>query len=95
MRHFELFWTVEEKWSKHLHYTENSKHIFPEMKQRSLAPNYYIRITVSDLNIPTIGLPILLPEILGGPIVEIYKSSTDTWMWKLGQRPRSFFSENT
>jgi hypothetical protein len=26
--------------------------------------------------------------------VGVYKSLTDTWMWKLGLRPRSFFSGN-
>ncbi len=31
---------------------------------------------------------------IGRPIAEIYKSLTDTWMWKLGLRPRNSFSEN-
>jgi hypothetical protein len=31
---------------------------------------------------------------IGGPIVEIYKSLTDTWMWKLGTRLHSFISGN-
>ncbi len=31
---------------------------------------------------------------LGRPIVEIYKSLTETWMWKLGLRLRKSFSEN-
>jgi hypothetical protein len=44
------------------HYTENSKQIFTEMKLRSLVPNSYIRFLVSDLYIPTIGLPILQQE---------------------------------
>ncbi len=30
-----------------------------------------------------------------GPILGIYKSLTDPWMWKLGMRPRNSFSENT
>ncbi len=29
------------------------------------------------------------------PILGIYKSLTDTWMWKLGLRPRNSFSGNT
>ena len=29
-----------------------------------------------------------------GPILEIYKSLTDTWMWKLGLRPCNSFSGN-
>ncbi len=31
---------------------------------------------------------------IGGPIVGIYKSLTDTWMHKLGTRPRSLISKN-
>jgi hypothetical protein len=44
------------------HYTENSKQVFPEMKLRGLIPSFYIYVSVSDLYIPTIGLPILLQE---------------------------------
>jgi hypothetical protein len=36
--------------------------VFPEMKLRSLVPNSYIYVLVSDLCIPTIGLPILLQK---------------------------------
>ncbi len=32
---------------------------------------------------------------IGKPIVGIYKSLTDTWMWKLGLRPRNSFSGNS
>jgi hypothetical protein len=32
---------------------------------------------------------------IGRPILGIYKSFTDTWMWELGTRPRSFISGNT
>ncbi len=31
---------------------------------------------------------------IGRPILGIYKSLTDTWMWKLGLRPRNSFSGN-
>jgi|688.fasta_scaffold181569_3 hypothetical protein len=31
--------------------TENSEQIFPEMKLRDLAPNFYIHVSVSDLYI--------------------------------------------
>jgi hypothetical protein len=41
-------------------YTENSKQLFPEMKLRGSSPNSCIHISVRDLYIPTIGLPILL-----------------------------------
>jgi hypothetical protein len=37
---------------------------------------------------PRWGLPFLLEQICG-PILGIYKSLTDTWMWKLGLRPRN------
>jgi hypothetical protein len=56
---------------------ENSKQIFPEMELRGLVPNFHIDVSVSDLNIPTISPPIMLQKI-GGPIVGIYKSVTDT-----------------
>ncbi len=43
------------------HSNKNSKQIFPE-KLRSLRPNSYIHVSVSDYYIPTIGMPILLQE---------------------------------
>ncbi len=60
---------------------ENLKQIFPEKEYRGLSPNFHIHVSVSKLYIPTMCLPVLL--ILG-----IYKSLKDTWMWKLGLRPR-------
>ncbi len=57
-------------------------------------PNFHMHVSVKDLYIPTIGLPILLQEICG-LIPEIYKSLTDTWMWKLGLKARNYFSGNT
>ncbi len=44
------------------HNTENSKQIFTEKELRSHSPNSYIDVSVGDLYIPTIGLPILLQE---------------------------------
>ncbi len=63
------------------------------MKLRVLVPNFHIYISVSDLYIPTMGRPIFCSKI-EGPIVGIYKSLTETWMWKFGTRPRSFISWN-
>ena len=40
--------------------TENSKQIFPGKELRGYRPNSYIHVSVSDLYIPLIGLPILL-----------------------------------
>jgi hypothetical protein len=51
--------------------------IFPEMKLRGLSLNSYVHVSMSDLYIPKIGLPTLLQKI-GGPIVGIYKSLTNT-----------------
>jgi hypothetical protein len=61
---------------------KNLKQIFPEKEYRGLSPNFHIHVSVSELYIPTMGLPFLLEEICG-PILGIYKSLTDTWMWKL------------
>jgi hypothetical protein len=62
-----------------MHYTENSKQIFPEIKLRGLVPNFYIHVSVSNLYIPTIG-PQMQYSKIGRPIVAIYKSLTDTLM---------------
>ncbi len=40
--------------------TESLKQIYPEKELRGLSPNFHIHVSVSDLHIPTIGLPILL-----------------------------------
>ncbi len=54
----------------------------------------HIHASVSNLYILTIGLPILLEEICR-PILGLYKSLTDTWMLKLGLRPRYSQKRNT
>ncbi len=56
--------------------------------------NNHIHVSVSDCYIPTMGLPILLLEICG-PTLGLYKSLTDTWVWKLGLRPRNSQKRNT
>jgi hypothetical protein len=43
--------------------TEISKQIFPEKEYRGLSPNFHIHASVSDLYIPTFGLP---PYSAGG-----------------------------
>jgi hypothetical protein len=42
--------------------TENSNQIFLEKELRGLSHNFHIHMSVSDLYISTIGLPILLLE---------------------------------
>ncbi len=44
------------------HNTENSEQIFPEKELCVYSPNSYIHVSVSDLYIPLIGLPILLQK---------------------------------
>jgi hypothetical protein len=59
--------------------TENSKHIFPEKQLRGHSPNFHIHVSVSDLYIPTIDLPILLQEnMCTDPDNILNKSLTDT-----------------
>jgi hypothetical protein len=44
------------------HDTQNSKQIFPEKELCGLSLNFHIHVSLSDLYIPMIGLPILLQE---------------------------------
>ncbi len=57
--------------------TKNLKQIFPEKELCDHSPKSHIHVSVTDLNIPTIDLPILLQEICG-PTLGIFKSLTDT-----------------
>jgi hypothetical protein len=41
----------------------NLKQIFPAKEYRGLSPNFHIHVSVSELYIPMIGLPVLLEEI--------------------------------
>ncbi len=41
---------------------KNLKQIFPEKEYRGLSPNYQIHVSVSELYIPTLGLPFLLED---------------------------------
>ncbi len=45
-----------------LHCKEDSNYVFPEIKLRSLIPNFHIHTSASDLFSPRIGLPILLQQ---------------------------------
>jgi hypothetical protein len=45
-----------------MHCTENQINVFPEMKVRGLVPNSYIHVSVSDLYIPRVDLPIWLQQ---------------------------------
>ncbi len=47
-----------------LHCNENPIYVFPEKKLRGLSPNFHIYVSVSDIYISSIGLPILLQETM-------------------------------
>ncbi len=71
---------------------QNLKQIFPEKEYRGLSPNFHIHVSVSELYIPTMGLPFLLEGICGR-ILGIYKSLTDAWILKLGLSEAAQFPE--
>ncbi len=78
-----------------MHCNENPIYVFPEKKFRSLSPDCHIHVSVSDLYIPRIGPHTVFScSRIGRPILGIYKSLTETWMWKLGLRLRNSFSGN-
>ncbi len=60
---------------------------------RGLSRNFHIHVSMSDLYISRIGSHISTSR-KGRPIMGIYNSLKDTWMWKLGLRPRYSFSGN-
>ncbi len=88
-------WTVMRGggWLSIAHCNGNFVYIFLFWELRGLSPNFYIHVSVSDLYIPRIG-PHISSSRKGRLIVGIYNSLTDTWMWKLGVRPRYSFSGN-
>ncbi len=45
-----------------IHCTENPNCVFSEMKLRDVVPNSYTDVSVSDLYIPRIGMPIWLQQ---------------------------------
>ncbi len=81
------------KFSCFAHCNENPTYVFLFWEWRGLSPNFHIHVSVRDLYSPRIGLHISSSRI-GRPIVEIYKSVKDAWMWKLGLRPWYSFSGN-
>ncbi len=74
-----VIYSVDKYSTLQRHKTENWKQIFPEKELRSLSPNFHIHVSVNDLHIPMLGLPILLQEDMWtDPGNTVYKSLTDT-----------------
>ncbi len=76
------------------HTTENSKQVFLQKELRGLSPKFQIHVFVSNLYFPW-SVCLFCCRKIYGPIQGKYKSLADTWMWKLGLRPRNSFSGNT
>ncbi len=85
-----LFRNRFQSWACIVHCKENAMYVFLFWELRGLNPNFYIHVSVSDLNIPRIG-PHILCSRIGRSIVGISELLTDTWMRKLGLRPRNSF----
>ncbi len=76
-----------------VHCNGNSTYVFLFWELHGLSPNFHIHVSVSDLYIPKID-PHISSSRKDRPIVGIYNSLTDTWMYKLGLRPQYSFSGN-
>ncbi len=55
-------WNIGHKQSPAKTQYRNAKQIFPEKELRGLSPIFHSYVSVNDLYIPPIGLPILLQE---------------------------------
>ncbi len=71
---------------------ENLKQIFPEKEYRGLSPNFHIHVSVSELYIPTMGLPVLLEEIcrliLAKKIYRLKEDQAFSLSLELGRREK-------
>jgi hypothetical protein len=76
----------QQKLSRLLHCNGNSVYIYLFWALRGLSPNFHIHVSMSDLYIPRIG-PHISSSRKGRPIVGIYNSITDTWMWNWDWSP--------
>jgi hypothetical protein len=57
-----IFSQVRDEISSRVHCTENPIYVFPGMNLRGHVPNSDIHVSVRDLYIPRIGLPIWLQQ---------------------------------
>ncbi len=85
---------IQYNWLVPIYVFPEMKLLFPKQNYNVLSPSSYTQISVRDLYISRIGISIL-PQEICGPILGIYKSLTDTSMWKLGLRPRNSQERNS
>jgi hypothetical protein len=72
------------------------KLLFPKENYNVLPPSSNTHVSVKDLCISRIGLPLLLQgNMCMDRSLGMYKSLTDACMWKLGLRPRNSQKKNT
>ncbi len=64
-----------------LHCNENPIYLFPEKELCGHSPNIHIHVSESDLYFPE---SFCIFSYKSRPILGIYKSLTDTWMWEFG-----------
>ncbi len=76
-----------------IHCNENPTYLFLFWELRGLSPNFHIHVSVTNLYIARIG-PHISCSRIDRSVVGIYKSLTDTWIWKWGLWPCNSISEN-
>jgi hypothetical protein len=86
---------IQYKWLVPIYVFPEMKLLFPKQNYNVLSPYSYTHISVRDLYCIFPGSVCLFcyREICG-PILGIYKSLTDTLMWKLGLKPRNSQKRN-
>ncbi len=73
----------------------NSKQIIPEKELHGLSPNFKTFRCLWAIYIFPQSVCLFCYWKICGPILGIYKSLTDKWMWKLWLRTHNSFSGNT
>ncbi len=79
--------------STQVHCNENPIYVFPEKELRGLSPIFTCMCLWAIYIFPG-SVHIFFCSRIGRPIVGIYQSLTETWMWKLGLRPHNSFFGN-
>ncbi len=92
------FWSSYDSWRKeifHMHCKEYTENFETNISRNETAKpqSSYLHLCFCERSTYIFPRSVFLfcCRKTGGPIVEIYYSLTDTWMWKLGLRLRSFF----